>query len=416
MTDLAARPPPPPLPPPTRSTAADPLVRRAAFWSVAALAFTIPWEGVVAIEGIGRLSRAVGLLSVPICLFALVTTGWRRGLLDVHVVLIAFAGWVIASQMWALAPVEAAERAEVAVQLVAMLLLLWEFAGSPRRVRQLEVAVVAGAAVAALLVIATHLSGDAGSRARVSETAHPNDVAFAICLAVPIAWHAALRCRSSVLRWLLLLHLPLGAFAIVLTASRSAVLLLAVSLAVVPWTLPAAGRATRAWTAGILGAALLVGPGLLPEAQVERLSTISASLESGSFNGREAFWAIAADGVQERPLTGWGGGGSRVLIREGVGEEFGVHNTYLSVAADLGLVGLGLLLLALLAIGRHLKGAAVVDRRAGAVLLATLLLGFMPRHWEYRKGTWLVIAILIAVAVVGTTDRPDPSDGVPGAH
>lgn len=402
MTDLAARPPPPPSIP---SQLGEPLVRRAAFWSMAVLAFTIPWEGVVAIEGIGRLSRAVGLLSVPICLLAVVSTGWRRRLLDVHVILIAFGLWAVASQLWALAPVEAADRAEVVVQLLAMLLLLWEFAGSPRRVRQLEVAVVAGAAVAATLVIGAHLAGDSGSRARVSETAHPNDVAFAICLAVPIAWHAALRCRSSFVRWLLLLHLPLGAFAIVLTASRSAVLLLAASLVIIPWTLPATGTAMKVWTAGVIGAALLIGPGMLPEAQVERLSTISASLESGSFNGREAFWAVAADGVQARPLIGWGGGGSRVLIREAVGEEFGVHNTYLSVAADLGLVGLGLLLLALVAVGRHLQGAAGVDRRAGLVLLATLLLGFMPRHWEYRKGTWLMIAILVGVAVVGTADR-----------
>jgi hypothetical protein len=80
-----------------------------------------------------------------------------------------------------------------------------------------------------------------------------------------------------------------------------------------------------------------------------------------------------------------------------VGREQGPHNTYLSLAADLGVVGVGLFLLILISIaGRSLRLKARQQRYLVNVLLVTLAIGLLPGHWERIKVTWLMIAILLA--------------------
>lgn len=382
----------------------EPPLRAAARWAMVAFVFTVPWEGVVTISGVGRISKAVGLLAMALGAAAVVAHGRRTRLVDAHLGLLAFTAWVIMSRLWAVAPGEAMLRIIAIVQLALAILLLWELVRTPDHVRAAVTAFALGAGVLTLVLFLAQASGaETTSRASAGDSTHPNNVAFVLCLAMPMAWHLGITGRSPAGRTLAKLFLPAALFAIVLTASRSAVLLLGIALLIVPWSMRQAGVWTRLLVVAVVAVGVTSAPVVLPDDQVERISTTLSAVEAGSFSGREQFWATAWDGASSRPLIGWGGGGSRELIRRDVGREYGAHNTYLSILTDLGVVGLALFAFVLLAVAVGLRGAAGADRRLGVVLLGTLVLGLMPRHWEYHKVTWLVLVLVLAIARIGTS-------------
>ena len=95
---------------------------------------------------------------------------------------------------------------------------------------------------------------------------------------------------------------------------------------------------------------------------------------------------------------GVGTGAARAEIDARRGEEKGVHNTYLSIVVELGAIGFALFLLMLVLLAMHGLSARGFERDFATVLLATLLIGLLPRHWEYAKVTWIVIGILLGQA------------------
>ena len=53
-------------------------MRRYAYWLMLALVFTLPWENVAELPGIGRVSRLVGLLLAVTWVLAVIESGWVR--------------------------------------------------------------------------------------------------------------------------------------------------------------------------------------------------------------------------------------------------------------------------------------------------------------------------------------------------
>jgi O-antigen ligase len=372
--------------------------------------FTIPWQGVLSLPAVGTIARLIGAVAALVGVATLIVGGRRYPVGDVAALTLVFAGWVTASIFWSIYPNLAMARIQTMAQLAAMVYLMWEFGHGDRRRRGFMAAWVAGSFVvggAALLRYATDVEA---VRYSASGT-NPNGLAFILCLAVPMAWYLSLRTWSLVARIVYRAFLPFAIVATLLTASRSALVVMAVSLLIVPLTAKWATHATRLISSFAVLVALVIGTSFLPSAPLERLSTFFSGIDSGA-NGRFEIWRLGLNMFADHPIFGVGTGAARAIIQKSYFREAGMHNTYLSVAAELGLVGLVIFLLLLLMAIRGAVRRGGLDGRFGLVLGLTLLVGIAPLHLDYAKATWAVLAVLALVGV--PTPRSDVAAEKPG--
>jgi O-Antigen ligase len=156
-----------------------------------------------------------------------------------------------------------------------------------------------------------------------------------------------------------------------------------------------------------IAAAVLEGEpqGASPELTVgaERLGSVDSN--------RYRYWDVALESWADRPLIGIGSGGFLVewrKVRDRVDESADAHSLYVETLAELGLVGLALLLLFLGGIGasavrlyRHDPAAATGP---AAVLVAWAIHAGLDWTWEMPAVT--LQALLLGAAAVAWSERP----------
>jgi O-antigen ligase len=105
-------------------------------------------------------------------------------------------------------------------------------------------------------------------------------------------------------------------------------------------------RRTALFALGMVGLGLFVVvvlPGLL-----ERTFTTSVGADGLNLSGRDLIWPVFIDAIRQHPLFGQGVGTGRILAPEEIAKLIGtaaVHNEYLRLGVDLGMVGVALLFL-----------------------------------------------------------------------
>jgi O-antigen ligase len=387
-------------------------LRNAGYVALCVVVFTIPWQDILQLGGLGTITRLVGALALVIGLIAVAVGGRRHRAGDFILLAVAFAVWVTLSLFWTAEPSLTLGRIQTIWQIVALLYLAWEFAESRNQIDGLLAAWVLGGFVLGFAAIATFSTGVTAVRYSASGT-NPNDLALLMCLGVPIAWYLGLRSSRRAMRTIYRLYLPFAAFVVVISASREALITLAVALLIVP--------ATAAWTrasvkaTAIAGALLIVGVGLsaLPQSSLQRLGTLSSAASSGA-NGRYAVWRIGLNLVQHHPVVGVGAGSSRTYVQQYFVREAGLHDTYLSVLVELGAVGLVLFLLVFLAAARPAMRSGGLTGRFATVMVFTLIVGLVPLHWDYVKGTWVVLLVLALSSRRALQDRAFADGARPG--
>jgi hypothetical protein len=170
---------------------------------------------------------------------------------------------------------------------------------------------------------------------------------------------------------------------------------------------PPAGRLERAWPAALAGAGAvaivavafaLAGAG--PSAGTPKAGADPARLASAQSN-RYAYWRVALESFADHPLAGVGSGGFRVEWRRErnvLDPARDAHSLYLETAAELGLVGLLLLAIAI--------AGVVVSARPEAGLVAALALYAVHAgvDWDWEMPALTLVALLIAGALSGRAE------------
>ncbi|TQK71242.1 oligosaccharide flippase family protein [Nocardioides sp. SLBN-35] len=390
---------------------------------VAAAAYRLEWAAVllVVVEPFGDLLREVhpaavkvaGLLLFVSWLLRLVS-GARPslprhpagGALGV-VVLVLLASFVVRGMDLAVGQDHAVSYASYALVVVALV-------DAVRRGRPGAEAVAARIATAFLLsctaagVVATVRFLTTGGRA-AGPLEDPNDLAFFLVAALPFALVAAHR-RS-----------PLGVAAV---AGCAAVLVVATCATFSRGALLAMGvmlltalllRTLRPATVVTVALAALAALGLLWATHaevVERSLLEKEHIAAANVESRYTTWTMAAEMTADSPFLGQGPGGFAAATQAYLPGDVGavpqtvVHNMYLDVASELGLLGLaGFLVL----IGYAVRGALRARRRtvpgsaerplADAVLVAfagTLTAaGFLSE--QFYLPIWLLVALGVAL-------------------
>jgi O-antigen ligase len=383
-------------------------MRRIAWLLLLLFAFAIPWEYSLELgEPFGNIARVVGLLLLLTTIPALLQSGRLRAPGPMQWLVLIFFLWFCCTCLWSIEPEATIIKLRGYFQEFMIVWLVWEFAESPRDLRKLLRAAVAGSWVLAVLTVASFLSAtpEASQQARFTASGQdPNDVARFLSLAFPLA--ALLLTSERRWQWRLLAagYLPLGLVAVLLTASRGGFLAAVVGLAGSAILLAMGHRR------GVLAVAVSLPPlaavlwFTIPSASFARLSTIGEQLQGGDLNQRMNIWSAGWHAFVRAPIFGTGAG--TFVSAAGTAPIDTAHNTALSIAVTGGLCAL-FLATAILALAVW----AIVQtcgplRWALSIALIIWAITSLVATVEESRSTWLLLA-LIALASRLAAEEPE---------
>jgi O-antigen ligase len=395
-------------------------MRRIAWVLLLLFAFAIPWEYSLDLgEPLGNVARIVGLLMLIVAIPAVLQSGRVRTPGAMQWLVLAFCLWLCCTYFWTIDADATLTKLRGYFQEVMIVWLVWEFAESPTHLRDLLRAYIAGSWVLAALTIENFSSLQAAAAEPMRFVAYgqdPNDVARFLDLGFPLA---TLLLRSES-RWpprlLALGYLPLGLFAVLLTASRGGFLAALAALGGCG-VLLLRGRAKAVLPALLIVPVVAIALWfVVPHAVFDRLATIPEQLQGGDLNQRLSIWAVGWRAFAKAPLLGTGAG--TFVSAAGLAPIDTAHNTVLSILVSGGLCALFLAAAIVMMAMRSvwaLRGALRIA--LGTALLVWMVSSLAATVVENRT-TWLLLA-LIALAARFSGDDPDeldacfPADALP---
>lgn len=250
----------------------------------------------------------------------------------------------------------------------------------PRHLRLLVILVFAVSLAGGAVLGYKFLTGAAQTalpdRFSISEAENPISLGRDSASGLLIGIYLLLTVRSNFLRAMVMAAIPVLAIALVAAGSRGPVAGAVGGLGVLAAfavTTRSARRRLLVVAAAALGSILVV-PLIVPSAAVSRsLEIFSASGGGLSSNGRTGLWGQAVDAFTHNPFFGIGTGGfSAIQVA-----ELYPHNLFLEAAAELGVVGLGLVAALVVAAAGHGLRAWRSTRDPQERLLAALVLALL---------------------------------------
>lgn len=281
--------------------------------------------------------------------------------------------------------------------------------------------VVAGGAVGVLALVA--LIGGAAERATGAQ-GDPNIFALYQLLAIPFVLVALAEADRRRSRWLLAAIVAILVVSVAASLSRGGLIALAVPAILVLAAPHALGLVIRRRSLFIgLAGVVIVACMTFSDPLLTRFEGGKEEETAGS--GRLNEWRAAWTSIQERPLLGLGHGGfiarSNALVRRTPGvdlrrfrirnEGLRAHSVYIETAAELGAVGLALLLGLLTSTALALRRAMLRARAAGLglvsrmayatlVALATWAVASAFLSTGSSSSLWVLVGLSLALAAL----------------
>ncbi|MFN3326201.1 MAG: O-antigen ligase family protein [Bryobacteraceae bacterium] len=367
-----------------------------------AFVFSLPWEKSIQVEGLGTISRVLGMLAVTAGALAAIQ---RRSVRAPNLAFIAatlFTGWTALTWCWSIAPPATAARAATFAQLLVMAWLIWDLCRTRAQQDGLLRAYVAGAVVSSLYTLSRFLQGEQTYYRRYATAGFdPNDLGLTVALSIPFGLYLALRSRGPA-QWLYRLAAACAIGAVLLTASRSALIVTFLAFGFAVWTWRQSGLAQKLSTAALLAVLLLGLVRLAPAPSRQRLATLPTEITQGTLHKRTTIWKSGLKALKQHPVLGTGVGTYPEAVRPWLGtpqipgHEYVAHNAFLSVLVESGLIGFSLFaaLLGILAV--YIWIMPMPERALWATTLAMWAVGVSTLTWEHRKPGWLIFALIMA--------------------
>jgi O-antigen ligase len=389
-------------------------MRRYAYWLMLALVFTLPWENVAELPGIGRVSRLAGLLLAATWVLAVITSGWVRAPRASHLFALLFVLWNAASLLWTYDGPATLESVWTYLQLIALMYVIWDTVDTWAGVRWTLSAYLAGCYVTVVTLLLGYAVTGAGSEmyGRVTVGSfQPNDVGLILALGVPIAAYLTGAVghgrRRQVWNVVCVAYVPCAAFAVLVTGSRAALAAMVPGLVYVGYRL--ARRRLAAAVGAMVALAVLTAVTLpfVPGRVLMRLEGTDAALRAGNLNGRQYLWAEAGRLIRDHPFLGIGGGAFHTAA---VGANKEAHNLVLSLFAEVGLIGLGLFVAMLVTALLPLRRVTPVLRGMWIAVFTAWMSAALLHNWENRKQTWFLIGLAVVCGALAEEGGEEVQD------
>lgn len=373
-------------------------VERAAWALLFLFVLTVPFEKTIAIDGLGTISRLLGILTFLLAGFALATGRPLRRPNLLLVLSAVFASWMALTYLWSIAPKATWTRAATYAQLFVMIWLVWDLVRSRYRQTALCSAYVVGAAVAAAATIVRYAQNQQTYYRRYAAAGFdPNDLGLTLALSIPLALYVSERSRGPA-RWACWAAIALAEAAVLLTGSRSALVASFIAFAFVALRWRSSGAVQRAAGVALAGLLIIGAWRLAPAASRERLAEFQE--HAGTLHGRTRIWKAGVKAWAPHAIAGVGAGAYPAAVEPWLGvpavpgHQYVAHNAFLSVMVEGGVIGLALFGAMLAAAIVFTWMLAASGRALWLVMLAVWFAGAATLTWEYRKPTWLMLALI----------------------
>jgi len=380
-------------------------VRKATYLLSLLLLFILPWEDSVSTAGLGSIARLVGFVLAGFWLVTVVLEGRFRKPELFHLLVLLFFLWNFVSVFWSIGIENSIQRIKTYGQIFLLLLIYWDLFQKPEELMAGLQSYVLGAYVLVFSTIHNYLAGNIAVQyeGRYSATGvNANDVALILILGIPIGLCLAMqplfftrRNTTGILQLAInFLYMPLSIFSIVLTGSRTSL------IAILPFSIFLMGTQRIKFQQKILIfmtllVALLILLPFVPQTVIHRIGTIGASISQADLGGRVTMWLKSIVVLNQHPILGVGSG----AVDRTIGGA--VHNTFLSVAAETGFIGLTLFLAVL---GLVIYRVLMLPKKTSALWMSiflTWLIGIVSLSWEFRKVSWILLTFMIIESSFG---------------
>ena len=373
-------------------------MNKLAFAALSCLVFLVPWDNSIAIPGLGSLAQLVGSGALGLSVLGILVSGKLRRPHAVHVLAVLFLLWSAFTLLWTTDFGATMVRTLTYVQLVTMVLLIWQLARTESQQNTLFGCYVLGAYVPALDTIRNYLMGtpiNSANATRFSATGfNANEVAIILVLGIPMAWYLALSTRSRIYALVNACYVPVALVAALLTASRGAFVAVPASLLLIPGSFPRLSARAKFGLIGLVVASILIVGAVVPSASWQRVGATTAMISEGNFSQREIIWRDALQVSRDYPVAGIGAGAFLSQPIHEIREP--THQTFLSVLTGQGIIGLALFVSMFVVVFSSIPRMRDLKRKFWIVLAVTLVIALLPRDWDYRKQPWFVLGVLAA--------------------
>jgi len=303
----------------------------------------------------------------------------------------------------------AAGRTMTFLQLVIGAAMFGTIIDSYEKLRGVYQTIVAWTTLSSLVGIAQYLSGMPEA---VGLIGNRNVFAMYGTIAIVCAYLLHQSTRNPLEKLALAISTPILFVALALTFSRAGLLVLGVAMILV---FAKAAKERRFFVLLISIVLITVIAAFLPAVFWSRASSIVPSIQrqEDTFGMRIRLWKAGMAMVVDHPIQGVGPGNYQVAVpryMKGmmVEKRLGAHNSYVSVAAELGVAGLALFLILHIMALRRIHRASVNATRSGNKNLALLaltaeasilivMLSGLSGHLEYTKYLWVFFGLAIAI-------------------
>jgi O-antigen ligase len=387
------------------------LLRRIAFTALWAYIFSVPLEFSVLLpepfESFARVSGVAALLSG---IAAVTIAGRARRWQPFHWVAISYLALTSISLFWDQGPAEEAEHALRAYfQAIPVLVLSWEFTRNIRERIQMIFAYLLGGNLSALLMMRQAFFLRKAEYAAFRYTIgawNPNELAIIFAVGLPLALYLAFNRSVGASRlqigmgWL---YLVVASTAILLTGSRTGLVLAVVGFGPIPFLLSSSSRARVCSLLAVFASLFLVGLWLIPAGTWRILFTVGAQVQSGDLDHRVQIWRFGWPAFLKNPFLGSGVGS----FRWASGTFYNAHNTYLQVSVEQGVAGLVLILSLIVTAFARLRHATRAFRVTGSFLLITWIVAATVGHLAASRDTWVVFSLASILATSESLNEPN---------
>jgi O-antigen ligase len=381
-------------------------MQTAARWFLLLFVFTIPWEYSLDLgPPFGNISRLAGLVLLPLAVLAVLQSGSARRPGPAHWLTLALYLWFCCTYFWSAAPEATAIKLRGYAQEMMLVWLVWEFVRTPRELRNLMRAWLAGSWVLGILSLANFALYDptTGEQIRFAAAGQdPNDVARFISLGMPVA---ALLLDGQERWWGRLLaagYIPLGLACVLLTGSRSGLVVALVALAGCALILWQRSPKIVAGAAIILPVLACVAWLAVPHETLARFATISEQLRNADLNQRVSIWLAGWRAFLAAPLFGHGGGS--FVVAAGLASDDTAHNTVLAILVEGGLCALGLATAIVVFAVRAALATSGMLRIGLITLMETWFVSSLAGTVGESRITWLLLGMTLLAGHLANQD------------
>lgn len=370
------------------------------------LIFFLPWRGPLVIAGGITIARVVGAsLGLLWLLHVSIHKRVRQPALF-HLVAVLWIGWMGLSSFWSLDVIESLYVFISTASGVVVALILWDLFRTRRDTWLAAAAYVAGCYIVMLIEGIGYLFLDATALGSI--TAGPNYVAARLIFAFPLAWFLYTNTdRRRVLRYFGLAYVILCPIAVLLTKSRQGLVTMVIGLTVVILAQNYnRGSLKRLITFGVgMIASIVVSLSILTGGQLgqvlrfENIEGVIAVLRGGTLDEslatRLGIYEAGIEVFMSNFLLGIGAGSFDIAVAPILGYAWSPHNSYLAVAAETGIIGIGLFLGLLFMLTRGLFASRYPFSTASITILVIYITISLTNSWHTGFEPWLLFTFVL---------------------